>query len=103
VKTIALEGGREAPPPPRETPTAAGEPPKRLVAFDKVALNPGEKRRVQLTIDPAATNHPLSYWDETGSQWKIADGDYSVYVGSSAEALAASDVVKVSQPPRRGR
>lgn len=36
VKTIALEGGPEAPPPPRETPTDAGEPPKEAPTFPSV-------------------------------------------------------------------
>lgn len=102
VENTGRRAGTETPQVYLGLPTAAGEPPKRLVAFDKVRLNPGEKRKVQLTIDPAATNHPLSYWDEAGTRWTIADGNYSIYVGSSAEDLVASDVVKVSQPPRRG-
>jgi len=57
-------------------PPQTGEPPKRLVAFSKVQLNPGERTNVQLTINPAASNHPLSYWDTNTNNWTIAPGFY---------------------------
>jgi beta-glucosidase len=81
-------------------PASTAEPPKRLVAFAKVPLEPGEKARVQLAIDPAASNHPLSYWDSNSGDWVTADGDYAIYVGSSSADIAATDSVRVSQPPR---
>lgn len=68
-------------------PASTGEPPKRLVAFDKVTLDPGEVRNVTFTIDPAASNHPLSYWDTASQGWVIADGDYKVYLGSSSRDI----------------
>ena len=40
-----------------------GQPPKRLVGFQKVFLNPGQSCEASITIDPAATNHPMSVWD----------------------------------------
>ena len=40
-----------------------GQPPKRLVGFQKVFVEPGESKPVTITIDPAATNHPFSVWD----------------------------------------
>ncbi len=42
-------------------PAAAGEPPKRLAAFSKVRLNPGESREVSLPINP----RELSIYDES--------------------------------------
>ena len=33
-------------------PASASEPPKRLVGWSKVTLNPGEKRIVKVEIDP---------------------------------------------------
>ena len=63
----------------------SAEPPKRLVAFEKVWLNPGEKRKIQISIDPSSTNHPLGYWDSGAQDWaNTADGQYQVYVGNSA-------------------
>ena len=76
-------------------PSAIGEPPKRLVAFAKVQLDPGEMTNVQLTIDPAATNHPLSYWDSNSNNWNIANGFYPIYVGSSSGNIALRGTIMV--------
>jgi beta-glucosidase len=78
-------------------PSAIGEPPKRLVAFAKRQLNPGEMTNVQLTIDPAATNHPLSYWDSNSNTWNIANGFYPIYVGSSSGNIAVSGTLMVKR------
>ncbi len=80
-------------------PPQTGEPPKRLVAFSKVQLNPGERTNVQLTINPAASNHPLSYWDTNTNNWTIAPGFYPIYVGSSSADIALLGTILV-RPPR---
>ncbi len=61
-----------------------GQPPKRLVGFQKVHLQPGESRRVRVVIDPANTNHPLSVWDPCVQGFVVKPGDYTVYVGNSS-------------------
>jgi beta-glucosidase len=91
--------GAEVPQVYLSLPAALGEPPKRLVAFQKVWLNPGEKTKLQISIDPSASNHPLGYWDSAAQAWTIADGDYQVYVGNSAANLVLSDSVTVRTPP----
>ena len=52
------------------------------------------------TIDPAASNHPLSYWDVDRGDWSIADGDYAIYVGNSSADIALMGSIHVSRPPR---
>jgi beta-glucosidase len=64
-------------------PASTGEPPKRLVGYAQVTLAPGKSTMVHLKIDPAAANHPLSYFDEATHSWQIAPGEYRVYVGTS--------------------
>lgn len=76
-------------------PAPFGEPPKRLVAFEKVWLNPGEKRVVQMVIHPQASSHPLGYWDSAAQQWKIADGRYRIYLGKSSADIVARDTVTI--------
>jgi beta-glucosidase len=63
----------------------AGQPPKRLVGFQKVFVEPGESKPVTITIDPAATNHPFSVWDYGTHGFAIKPGEYTVYVGNSAD------------------
>ena len=82
-------------------PAAANEPPKRLVGFEKVTLNPGEKKRVTVTIDPAAANHPLGVWDATADAWTTVDGQYTVYVGNASNNVPLTQSITVRTPAGR--
>ena len=62
-----------------------GQPRKRLVGFQKVYVEPGESKPVTITIDPAATNHPFSVWDYCTRSFVIKPGEYTLYVGNSAD------------------
>ena len=88
VENTGPRAGAEVPQVYFGFPSAAGEPPKRLVAFEKVWLQPGEKKRIQLTIDPAANSHPLSIFDASGQQWKVVNGAYDVYVGNASDNIS---------------
>jgi beta-glucosidase len=70
----------------------APQPPKRLVGFSKVALEPGASREVAIAIDPAASNHPLSVWSTKDNAWVTPAGRYTVWLGrsSSPSDLAAA-------------
>ena len=61
-------------------PPATGEPPKRLVAWDKVPLAPGESKSVSLKLDPLY----LSIFDVERDDWKLVPGPYRLYVGGSS-------------------
>ena len=62
------------------------EAPKRLVAFQKVALEPGESKTVSLTIDPRL----LAVYDSKDKVWKITKGEYQVLLSRSALEPQAS-------------
>jgi beta-glucosidase len=64
-------------------PADAQEPPKRLAAFTKIALNPGESKQVSLAIDPRL----LSIFDESTDSWKQLPGRYNFMVGGSSQDL----------------
>ncbi len=81
-----------------ELPEVTDVAPKRLVGFEKVWLEPGEKQRVSITIDPAASNHPLSAWDPDADKWVTHSGDFGVMVGSSSGELDLTDAVKIRIP-----
>ncbi len=78
-------------------PAAVGEPPKRLVGWSKVSLQPGAQQQVTVSVDVQDSSHPLSYWDVASQAWTVADGDYTVYVGGSSapSALATAGTFHV--------
>ncbi len=62
-------------------PQAAGEPPRRLVAWQRVQLAPGESKPISLEIDPWF----LSIYDTVKEAWKQPDGEYRLFVGGSSD------------------
>jgi beta-glucosidase len=72
-----------------------GQPPKRLVGFQKVFVEPGESKPVTITIDPAATNHPFGVWDYCTQGFVTRPGEYTVYVGNSADNTSHTATVTV--------
>ncbi|HEX6553211.1 MAG TPA: glycoside hydrolase family 3 C-terminal domain-containing protein [Ktedonobacteraceae bacterium] len=83
-------------------PASTGEPPRRLVGWAKVQLEPGETRDVSVTLDPNATSHPLSYWNVTINGWEIANGDYQVYVGASSRDIRLTGAFHVHHAGKEG-
>lgn len=66
-------------------PEACDQPPKRLVGFRKVAVEPGASEQVTITIDPAATNHPLSVWSYAERAFVVPSGEFTVFVGTASD------------------
>jgi beta-glucosidase len=79
-----------------------GQPPKRLVGFRKVLVEPGAREAVTITIDPAATNHPFSVWDYCSQSFAIKPGEYTVYVGNSADNTPDQVTLTVGPPDPAG-
>jgi len=63
-------------------PPAAQEPPKRLVAWEKIPLAPGESKTVTLKIDPKY----LSIFNEQKDDWEFLPGEYKFFVGGSSRS-----------------
>jgi beta-glucosidase len=96
VENTGRRRGAEVPQVYLGLPDSTGEPPKRLIAFDKVWLDPETKRVIRLVIDPAASNNPLSYWDTKEQKWVTASGVYRVSVGTSSADIVLKDSVRVT-------
>lgn len=62
-----------------------GQPPKRLVAFQKIEVDSGETVDFQVEIDASATSHPLGVWSYTERDFVVPEGEFKVYVGTSSE------------------
>jgi beta-glucosidase len=69
----------------------AKQPPRRLIGFQRIELAPGASGEVSIAIDPAASNHPMSVWDERAGKWIIPQGSFTVWMGRSS---APSDLVR---------
>ncbi len=74
-------------------PQSAGEPPKELKAFAKVALKAGQTKQVILTLDADA----LRIWDSGAHDWTVLDGAYPVYVGESSADTPLTTSVTVKK------
>jgi beta-glucosidase len=70
--------------PPSANAQGLAQPPKRLIGFRKIELAAGTSGDVSVVIDPAASNHPLSVWNEAQGKWVAPAGQYKVWVGRSS-------------------
>lgn len=61
---------------------ADGAAPRQLIDWQKVALEPGERRRIAFHIDPRSIEHPFSTWCD--GRWQLARGLAALYVGASS-------------------
>jgi beta-glucosidase len=89
VKNTGSRAGTEIAQVYAALPTGAGEPPKRLVGWSRVKLNPGESREVSVAVDLKY----LSIFDEAADGWKLVPGSYTFMVGGSSQALPLSEKV----------
>lgn len=66
---------------------------KELKGFDKVFLQPGEKRHVEIPFDRFTT----AVWDQGLHNWVCEKGYYTVLVGSSSQGIFLEGVIKVEK------
>jgi beta-glucosidase len=60
-------------------------PEKELKAWSKVALEPGETKRITLELD----RESLAFWDEDAQAWLAEAGEFELMVGSSSADIRA--------------
>lgn len=72
--------------PPSANAIGAKQPPRRLVGFQRIELAPGASEDVSILIDPAASNHPLSVWNEQAGKWQVPQGRFTVWMGRSSSS-----------------
>jgi len=71
------------------------QPPLRLVGFAKVFLEPGQAGRITITIDPGATNHPMSVWSGEERDFVVPRGEFTLQVGTSSVELVHTATITV--------
>jgi len=70
-------------------PDFAGEPPKRLIGWTRVELQPGESKQVSV---PTGRDR-LTVYDEASDSWNLVPGSYVIRVGGSSEDLPLQQTV----------
>jgi beta-glucosidase len=78
-------------------PRSTGEPPRQLKGYEKVRLGPGRSAVVAFRLDRAV----LSYFDSRAGRAVVADGRYTVSVGSSSRDLPESASFEVERDGHR--
>ena len=91
VKNTGSRAGEEIAEVYAALPSSAGEPPKRLVGWDKVHLNAGESKEVSVPVKAFY----LSVYDEGSESWKRVPGSYTFMVGSSSQSLPLVEKVNL--------
>jgi beta-glucosidase len=67
----------------RDVESTLERPLKELKGFSKVRLEPGQKKKVELELGPAA----LSFYDPDRKQWVAEPGEFEVLAGSSSRDI----------------
>jgi beta-glucosidase len=80
VRNTGKRAGAEVAQVYAELPAAAKEPFKRLVAWEKVELAPGESKTVTVKLEPKF----LSIFNEQKDDWELLSGQYKILAGGSA-------------------
>jgi beta-glucosidase len=73
-------------------PASAQEPPKRLIGWEKVALQAGESKTVTLKIDPLY----LAIFDAATDHWTIVPGEYKLMAGPSSATLPLTATIHLN-------
>jgi len=80
VKNTGKRAGAEVAQVYLSLPASAGEPPRRLVGWEKVQLGVGESKTVSLSVEPMF----FSIFNVDKDGWEAVPGDYKVLVGGSS-------------------
>jgi beta-glucosidase len=73
-------------------PASTGEPPKRLVGWQRIQLAAGQAKPVTVALEPRR----LAFWNVAKNAWDVAAGDYGVYVGASSRDVRLTSTIRVN-------
>jgi beta-glucosidase len=91
VKNTGTRAGAEVAQVYAALPKSAGQPPKRLVGWNKVKLNAGESKEITVEIDPLY----LSIFNVEKNGWERVAGDYVFMAGGSSQSLPLKETASL--------
>ena len=91
VKNTGLRSGTEIAQVYATLPEAAGEPFKRLVGWERVALAPGESKTVTVALE----SQVMSIFDERNDAWSLLPGTYQIFAGPSSAETPLKKTLRV--------
>jgi beta-glucosidase len=62
-------------------PAASGEPPRQLRGFQRVQLDPGQSKTIEMHLTPG----DLAQWSDDSNSWIITPGTYHLWVGDGSD------------------
>jgi len=68
------------------------EPPRRLVGWSKIALDPEEQKDVKVKVEPEM----LSVFNPDKNLWEVVPGEYKVWAGRASRDLPLSAPISLS-------
>jgi beta-glucosidase len=83
VKNAGSRAGEETAQVYLTLPASAQEPPRRLVGWSKVRLDPGEQKDVTVNVE----SQMVSVFNAGKDAWEIVPGEYKVWAGGSSRDL----------------
>lgn len=89
VKNTGKRAGAEIAQIYASLPDSAGEPPKRLVGWTRIELEPGASKQVSVPIN----RERFSVYDEASDSWKIVPGNTLIQVGASSRDLPLQQAI----------
>ncbi|MFX1239548.1 MAG: beta-glucosidase, partial [Promethearchaeota archaeon] len=63
--------------------SSVDRPIRELKGFQKIRLEPGEKKSISFQISP----NDLSFYDEISHSWKVEAGEFKIHIGSSSRDI----------------
>jgi beta-glucosidase len=73
-------------------PIAEGdEPPRQLKSFQKVLLQPGESRTIEMKLNART----FSFWSVKTHNWQVVPGEFKLFVGDSSTDLPLAGTVEI--------
>lgn len=73
------------------------KPKKELRAFEKVELDPGEEKLIQITLE----NEDLSYYNVESKKWAVEGGKYKILIGKSSQNIVLQKEIEIASKDER--